>query len=113
MFGVWQSVIACYRSLAEMIKRALPFVPPGFGLFDDEIVASDLIDGDEIYLPIWAFGSERTAEIDIGYKTKGVEIIYHKDSDVKVSVSGEKIKVTFSATPNAVLLKIVLGKGLL
>ena len=89
-----------------MKKRALPFMPLGFASFDDEIVASGLIDGKEIYLPVWALGSERTAEIDIGYKIKGVGIIYPKDSNVKVSVLGEKIRVTFPAVPNAVFIKI-------
>ena len=112
-FALVKEGIACYRSFTEMKKRALPFMPLGFASFDDEIVASGLIDGKEIYLPIWALGSEKTAEIDIGYKIKGVEIIYPKDSNVKVSVLGEKIRVTFPTAPNAVLLKIVLEKGLL
>lgn len=107
-FALVKEGVACYHSLTEMKKRALPYFPCRFAKFDDEIVASGLIDGNEIYLPVWALGSQTTAEIDIGYKIKSVEIVYPNEHDVKISVTGEKVKIAFPRTPNAVLLKIVI-----
>ncbi len=105
-FALVKEGVACYYSLTKMKKRALPYFPLGYAKFGDEIIASGLIDGKEIYLPVWALGREKTAEIDIGYQIKSVEIVYPSESDVKVSVMGEKIKVTFPVSPNAVFIKI-------
>lgn len=98
--------VECYRALASIKKRALPFMPLGFAKFGDETVASGLIDGDEIYLSVWNLSKNTATAVRLGKTVKEVKVLYPQAHGVQIGFFGEEIRLDFPSVPSAALVKV-------
>ena len=100
--------IAYYKTLAEVKKHALPYLPLGFTDFRKSHVASGFTADGKLYLAVWYLFGEPNFKIDIPEGIKSVKLAYPSDSDTDVSFKDTELSFAFKRNEGAVFLEIDL-----
>ena len=102
--------VAYYNTLTEAKKRALPVFPLGFTAFGADQVCAGLRDADTFYLAAWCLGETLSWEIPLGERITQAQIAYPADPAAAITVSGDRLTVTFDRPNTAVFIEARVTK---
>lgn len=100
--------VAYYKSISEVKKRALPYLPLGFTDFRQDRVASGFTADGKLYLAVWYLKGDSTFSIGIPEGIKSVKLAYPSSSDTDVSFTEKVLSFEFKRREGAVFLEIEL-----
>ena len=100
--------VAYYKTLSEVKKRALPYLPLGFTDFRQPRVASGFTADGKLYLAVWYLFGEPTFTVKIPEGIKSVKLAYPSSSDTDLSFTETSLSLSFKRKEGAVFLEIDL-----
>ena len=104
-----QEGTALYRRLVPAKKKSVPYLPMGYALSGDSLMASGIRTEDRLYLAVWRFGGRRTVTIPlVGLQPITVKRIYPEKDCVAASISGDCLTVVFTGKRQARFFEIKL-----
>lgn len=102
--------IDCYNSLTEFKKTALPYFPIGFTSFGEKQVVAGLKSGKKLYLAVWILGEDLSINIPIAEGIVNAKTVYPTETDTKLDVSDNELKVMVTETNTAVFIEVETNK---
>ena len=100
--------VAYYKTLVDVKKRALPYLPLGLTDFRQDRVASGFMADGKLYLAVWYLKGDSTFSIDIPEGIKSVKLAYPLSSDTGVSFTEKALSFEFKRREGALFLEIEL-----
>lgn len=105
-FELVKEGVAYYKSIVNVKKNALPFLPLGFTNYGEDFVCTGLKHDNRIYLAIWNLKGDFARKIQLEKNIYKVKIGYPKQSNVRVSFKNNVIDVCFTKERQAIILEI-------
>ncbi len=101
--------IAYHKTLVDVKKVALPYMPVGFTGYGKTLVASGLLTDKKLYLAVWHLGGEREVQIPLPDITpKSVKVVYPQSNRLQYAMSGNVLSLSFTEEYQARMLEIEL-----
>ena len=97
-----------YKTLSDVKKRALPYLPMGFTDFRQPRVASGFVADGKLYLAVWYLFGEPSFTVNIPEGIKSVRLAYPSSSDTEISFNDTTLSLSFKRREGAVFLEIEL-----
>ena len=100
--------IAYYKSIADVKKRALPYMPEGLTDFRQDRVVSGFTADGRLYLAVWYLRGQPNFTVEIPEGIRSVKLAYPSDSDTEVSFKDTALSLSFKRSEGAIFLEIDL-----
>ncbi len=99
-----------YKSLTNVKKQAVPYMPLGFTHFGEKLVASGFKTQEKLYLAVWNLGGEKNISIDLKEaNAHRASIVYPKSKKLPFFLQDNRLCIQFTQTLQARIFEIDLA----
>lgn len=89
--------IALYDKIAQEKKNSLPYLPKGYSMFGDTLVAAGIRTENKVYLAVWNLGGERHVELPLPeISVKAAKVVYPVSLPTEFSFTENSLTVDFT-----------------